>query len=124
MAVVVLHEGEIRKFATGPEVRRLMTRAGDAAHRSIAAEVGKHRVTGAYVAGLQRPSVDGRCVVTIANTDRKAVWLEKGTSAHTITGNPFLFWPGARHPVRRVRHPGTRAYRPMATGLENTRFSP
>jgi len=124
MAVVVIHAGEIRKFATGPEVRRLMTRAGIAAHKSILGETTKRYKTGAYARGLQRPSVDGRCVVTIRNTDKKAVWLEKGTDPHTITGNPFLFWPGARHPVRSVRHPGTRAYRPMQTGLENTRFAP
>lgn len=36
-------------------------------------------------------------------------YLERGTRAHIIRGNPWLFWPGARHPVRQVNHPGTRA---------------
>lgn len=122
MAVIRIDEGAIRKFATGPEVRALMLRAGDAAHRSIAAEVAKHRVTGAYVAGLQRPSIDGRCVVKITNTDKKAVWLEQGTRAHVINGHPWLYWKGARHPVRSVNHPGTPAYKPMETGLRNAKF--
>lgn len=34
-------------------------------------------------------------------------YLERGTRAHPIRGNPWLYWPGARHPVRMVRHPGT-----------------
>lgn len=119
MAVVIIDQGAINRFATGPEVRRLMTRAGDNAHRSIQAETAKHIDTGDYLRGLQRPVVDGRCVVTIRNTDRKAVWLELGTRPHTITGRPFLYWPGARHPVRKVSHPGTKAYRCMTIGLQS-----
>jgi hypothetical protein len=38
------------------------------------------------------------------------LWLEKGTKPHKITGNPWLYWKGARHPVRFVNHPGTRPY--------------
>lgn len=30
-----------------------------------------------------------------------------GTPAHLIEGNPWLYWEGAKHPVRRVNHPGT-----------------
>lgn len=124
MAVVVINTAEIRRFATGAEVRRLMSRAGIAAHRSILTETMKRYRKGDYARGLKRPTVDGQCVVTIRNTDRKALWLERGTKPHPITGNPFLYWPGASHPVRSVRHPGTRAYRPMQTGLEKTRFAP
>ncbi len=36
-------------------------------------------------------------------------YLERGTRAHIIRPRfkKALFWPGARHPVRMVRHPGT-----------------
>lgn len=51
-----------------------------------------------------------------------AYWMEEGTGPHVITGNPWLFWPGASHPVRSVMHPGTNAYRYMQRALEaNTR---
>ena len=35
-------------------------------------------------------------------------YVEKGTGPHVIEGNPWLYWSGADHPVRRVNHPGTR----------------
>ena len=38
------------------------------------------------------------------------IYLEKGTSPHIIVGNPYLYWQGASHPVRRVNHPGSRPY--------------
>jgi len=34
------------------------------------------------------------------------VGLEFGTRPHLIEGNPWLWWEGASHPVRRVNHPG------------------
>lgn len=38
-------------------------------------------------------------------------FVEYGTRPHTIRARPggALWWPGARHPVAEVRHPGTRA---------------
>jgi len=36
--------------------------------------------------------------------------IELGTSPHVIEGNPWLYWKGARHPVRRVNHPGTKPW--------------
>jgi hypothetical protein len=38
--------------------------------------------------------------------------LEKGTPPHIIKpkNKKALFWPGATHPVKLVRHPGTRSY--------------
>lgn len=38
-----------------------------------------------------------------------APYVSEGTPAHEIEGNPYLFWSGADHPVRRVQHPGTSA---------------
>jgi hypothetical protein len=41
-----------------------------------------------------------------------ARYIEYGTRPHLILPNikGALYWPGAQHPVRRVYHPGTRAY--------------
>lgn len=40
-----------------------------------------------------------------------AAWVEYGTRPHIIRPNSkkALHWPGARHPVAVVHHPGTRA---------------
>lgn len=42
-------------------------------------------------------------------------YLEKGTRPHIIQPRfkKALFWPGARHPVRVVHHPGTAAQHPL-----------
>lgn len=39
-----------------------------------------------------------------------AVFVHEGTGPHVITPKKgkALFWPGAKHPVARVNHPGTR----------------
>jgi len=49
----------------------------------------------------------------VGSDDRVAGYLEFGTAPHVITPSTrrALFWPGARHPVAFVRHPGTRPYR-------------
>lgn len=49
-----------------------------------------------------------------------AIYMEMGTSAHVIEARnkKALYWKGARHPVKRVRHPGTRAYGFMRGGFE------
>ena len=36
--------------------------------------------------------------------------IELGSRPHIINGNPYLYWEGAEHPVKRVNHPGTKAY--------------
>lgn len=57
-------------------------------------------------------------VHTIGPTSRRihahaeyAAWVELGTRPHIIRPNSkkALHWPGARHPVKIVHHPGTRA---------------
>ncbi len=51
-------------------------------------------------------------------------YVEYGTRPHVI--NPrvkqALWWVGAPHPVRRVRHPGTREYAPMRRALASVRW--
>jgi hypothetical protein len=38
-----------------------------------------------------------------------ALFVVLGTKPHVIEGNPYLYWPGADHSVKRVNHPGTKA---------------
>ena len=54
----------------------------------------------------------GRLEATIHTSNIKyAPWVEKGTGAHTIRPKrkKALYWQGASHPVKSVRHPGTAA---------------
>lgn len=52
-------------------------------------------------------------VLRVGSTDVDySVDVELGTAPHVITARPgsALYWAGADHPVKRVRHPGTRPY--------------
>lgn len=52
-------------------------------------------------------------VLRVGSTDcNYSVYIEMGTAAHIITpsNKKALYWPGARHPVAKVNHPGTRPY--------------
>ena len=54
----------------------------------------------------------GKLEATIHTSNVKyAPWVEKGTGAHTIRPKrkKALYWQGARHPVRSVNHPGSKA---------------
>ena len=54
----------------------------------------------------------GRLEATIHTSNIKyAPWVEKGTGAHTIKPKrkKALYWQGASHPVKSVRHPGSAA---------------
>ncbi len=46
-----------------------------------------------------------------------AAYMEEGTSPHTITGNYYLYWEGADHPVHQVNHPGNVAFLYMEGGM-------
>ena len=52
-----------------------------------------------------------------------AEYVMAGTGPHIISGNPWLSWPGAEHPVRRVWHPGTYPNPFMSYGFEDSQSS-
>lgn len=47
--------------------------------------------------------------------------LEEGTPPHIIRPNrkKALYWPGAKHPVKKVNHPGTKPYPAIKPTVEN-----
>ena len=54
----------------------------------------------------------GKLEATVHTSNIKyAPWVEKGTGAHIIRPKrkKALYWAGASHPVRSVRHPGSAA---------------
>ena len=53
----------------------------------------------------------GMTVTVHTSNIKYAVMVEKGTKAHIIKpkDKKALYWKGARHPVKSVRHPGSKA---------------
>ncbi len=80
-----------------------------------------HRKTGEYGRSFEkrRIRVRGMAAVQVVNTAPHADILERGSGPHVIEPRnaQALSWPGARHPVARVNHPGTPAYHLMRRAL-------
>ena len=66
-----------------------------------------------------RARVRGQAAVTVSNTADYALIIEQGSRAHVIEprNKKALWWPGARHPVKRVHHPGTKAQHILRNAL-------
>lgn len=72
---------------------------------------------------VSRAMNTGRSVGYVVGTNVKyAAAVEYGTAPHVIRpkNKKALFWPGARHPVGKVNHPGTRAQPFMRPAIELT----
>jgi hypothetical protein len=80
-----------------------------------------HRKTGEYGRSftLERTRIRGKAAVRLLNTSDHAAYLEFGTSPHVIEpkNKQALAWPGGRHPVKKVNHPGTSAYHILRNAL-------
>lgn len=59
---------------------------------------------------------------SVESTLAYGIYVHEGTSAHIIRPirKKALYWKGARHPVKSVRHPGTRANPFMKRGAEKS----
>lgn len=75
--------------------------------------------TGDYVQSIDTERLQPAGWRIIAR-DHKAAWIEFGTKPHVIRPRTkqALYWPGAAHPVAKVRHPGTAPTENMAEALE------
>ncbi|NEB83969.1 HK97 gp10 family phage protein [Streptomyces anulatus] len=72
---------------------------------------------------VSRAEGSGRNVGYLVGTNvNYAAAVEYGTAPHVIkpTNKKALYWPGARHPVAQVNHPGTRAQPFMRPAIEMT----
>lgn len=81
------------------------------------ANVARHNRTGSLLASVKRRLAHLGGQVLIGTNHWR--FIEYGTHAHDIQPRRkrALFWPGAQHPVRRVRHPGNDEYAPMRRAL-------
>ncbi|MGV9579728.1 HK97-gp10 family putative phage morphogenesis protein [Streptomyces sp. NPDC003509] len=70
---------------------------------------------------VSRSEGSGRTVGYVVGTNvNYAAAVEYGTAPHVIKpkNKKALYWPGARHPVAQVNHPGTRAQPFMRPAVE------
>jgi hypothetical protein len=63
-------------------------------------------VTGNLRSGWDDPTPTGELSYIFRNNVEYALAVHEGSRPHIIEGNPYLSWPGAKHPVRMVHHPG------------------
>jgi hypothetical protein len=103
----------IRSIGSSNSVYRELEKRADRVillARQIAAP---HRDTGEYDRSFrtERTRIRGMAAVQVTNDAPHSVLLEFGTRPHVIEprDKQALAWPGARHPVKRVNHPGTPA---------------
>ena len=89
--------------------------------KSAAIATVNHR-TGDYARGLkmERFTRRGRAGVRLVATADHSAVVELGSRPHVIEprNKQALAWPGGRHPVRRVRHPGTQAQHTLRNALK------
>lgn len=80
-----------------------------------------HAKTGEYGRSFEktRERVRGMAAVTVRNTSGHAAILEHGSRPHVIEPKTkkALAWPGGRHPVKKVNHPGTPAFHILRRAL-------
>jgi hypothetical protein len=69
-----------------------------------------------------RPLV-GRLFAAVGPTANYALFVHEGTAPHIIRPNTAkaLFWPGAPHPMKSVRHPGTKPNRFLTRMVEQAK---
>ncbi len=78
--------------------------------------------SGAYFQSIHSSFKGGRVSFTgsLESDSPIAEIIEFGSRPHIIRpkNNKFLFWPGAKYPVKEVKHPGTPAFRVLGDAAE------
>lgn len=109
------------KFGSSNGVYRELERRADRVKAEALALYEPHRKSGEYGRSfeLERTRIGGKAAVRLRNASDHAEILEFGSRPHVIEPRnaKALYWPGARHPVARVNHPGTPAYHLMRDAL-------
>jgi hypothetical protein len=68
----------------------------------------------------QRTRIRGQAAVQVVNDAPHSMIVEFGSGPHVIEpkNKQALAWPGGRHPVKRVNHPGTPAFHVLRRALK------
>lgn len=75
---------------------------------------------GNYFRSIKSSFLDGSFTGKLESNSSVAEIIEFGSRPHIIRpkGNKLLFWPGAKHPVKEIKHPGTPAFRVLGEATE------
>ena len=97
------------------ELERRADRVINLAQRTAPVDTGLYRRS--FV--KHRTRIRGQAAVQVVNTAAYAAIIEFGSRPHVIEpkNKQALAWPGARHPVARVQHPGTPAMHVLRNAL-------
>ncbi len=111
------------KEATRETAHALMLRAEHLAKARVRSTTRKPNMgKGNYFRSIKSDFLDGDGSFTskLESNSPVADIIEFGSRPHMIRpkGNKLLFWPGAKHPVKEVKHPGTPAFRVLGEATE------
>lgn len=117
-----------RKYDGGPaivkqEMRKGLSRCGqvvrNAAVRIVRVKTGRLKGT---IAVDPVQDFGGVMSITVGTNLSYAPIVEEGSDPHVILPKTAkaLFWKGADHPVRKVNHPGTKAYPYLKPALQQS----
>jgi len=103
--------------------RALMLRAERLAKARVRSTTRKPNMgKGKYFRSIQSSFLDGGGSFTSKLESKSPVAgiIEFGSRPHIIRPkrNKLLFWPGAKHPVKEIKHPGTLAFRVLGEATE------
>ncbi len=109
------------KEATRDTAKTLIVRAERLAKERIKSPSRKPNMgKGNYFRSIRSDFIagDGSFTGKLKSNSPVAGILEFGSRPHIIRGNKLLFWPGAKHPTKEVKHPGTPAFRVLGDATE------
>ncbi len=103
--------------------RALMLRAEYLAKARVRSTTRKPNMgRGNYFRSIKSVFLDGSGSFTskLESNSPVAGIIEFGSRPHIIRSrkNKLLFWPGAKHPVKEIRHPGTPTFRVLGKATE------
>ncbi len=103
--------------------RTLIIRAERLAKERVRSTTRKPKMgKGKYFRSIESSFIDGEGAFTLKLESNSPVAkiIEFGSRPHIIRpkGNKLLFWPGAKHPVKQIKHPGTPAFRVLGEAAE------
>lgn len=118
---VRINRGGVTAAGRSNGVYRELERRADRVKTVARGLAAPHYKTGEYDRGFrtERIRVRGQAAVRLTNVAGHALLLERGSAPHVIEPKnaKALYWPGGRHPVRRVYHPGTPAFHFLRNAL-------
>ncbi|MBT5551701.1 MAG: hypothetical protein HOJ79_14620 [Nitrospina sp.] len=119
--LLILSQG--MKEATRDTARALIVRAENLAKGRVRSPSRKPKMgKGNYFRSIKFQFLDGDGAFTgkLESNSSVAAIMEFGSRPHIIRpkGNKLLFWPGANHPVKEVKHPGTPAFEVLGEATE------